>query len=104
MPQSSIDAIEPLPTKAIAIKNKLVQLFGNQPQDCWCSQCKAETNWENEDLYYKCIGCDRIVPYCFGQADQYFDYCDDCADYLNNQPEDRQKMCEKPSLPSFLGN
>ena len=69
--------------QAIALKNKLLKLFGNQPQSCWCGQCKAETNWENEDLYYKCAGCDRIVPYCFGQADKYFDYCDDCAVYLS---------------------
>lgn len=41
--------------------------------ECFCNTCSSENN------YYKCAGCERIVPYCFGCADAWYYYCDDCA-------------------------
>lgn len=63
-------------------KNQLIALFGNKPQDCICAHCSKELDEERYASYYQCAGCDRVVPYCFGQADRWFDYCDDCAVYL----------------------
>ena len=63
---------------------KLVQLFGNKPQDCFCGFCDSGNNDEEEDKYYECAECERIVPYCFGAGDRWFDYCDDCAHFLEN--------------------
>ena len=48
---------------------------------CFCDECEAEGN------YYDCEGCKRTVPWCFGAADKYFDYCDDCASVLSAQDE-----------------
>ena len=48
---------------------------------CTCGEC------ESENQYYQCKGCKRIVPWCFGAADKYFDYCDDCAAKLSAQDE-----------------
>jgi len=48
---------------------------------CTCGEC------EQENQYYECEGCKRIVPWCFGAADKYFDYCDDCAAKLSAQDE-----------------
>ena len=48
---------------------------------CTCGEC------EPENQYYQCEGCKRIVPWCFGAADKYFDYCDDCAAELSEQDE-----------------
>ena len=48
---------------------------------CTCGEC------ESENQYYQCKGCKRIVPWCFGAADKYFDYCDDCAAELSEQDE-----------------
>ena len=66
------------------VKPILIQLFGNKPQDCFCGFCDSQNNHEQEDKYYECAGCERIVPYCFGAGDRWFDYCDDCAYYLKN--------------------
>ena len=44
---------------------------------CWCGLCK-------HDEYYQCAGCLRFCAYCFGAADDYFDYCDDCAREISN--------------------
>ena len=27
---------------------------------------------------YRCADCKRLVAYCFGADDEYFDLCDDC--------------------------
>ena len=29
--------------------------------------------------FFRCKGCRRTMPWCFGAGDEYFDYCDDCA-------------------------
>ncbi len=47
----------------------------NQVQ-CFCGQCEAEGK------YYQCKGCLRECPYCFGAADEYWEYCDDCWSLL----------------------
>ena len=65
-------------------KNQLVALFGNKSQDCICGYCSKELDEEGYASYYQCAGCERIVPYCFGQADRWFDYCDDCAVFLEH--------------------
>jgi hypothetical protein len=50
----------------------------NMPDvECFCNTCAEEDN------YYECEGCKRIVPYCFGASDRYYEYCDDCALYLS---------------------
>ena len=48
---------------------------------CSCGDCELEGN------YYVCAGCKRTVPWCFGAADKYFDYCDDCAVRLADAEE-----------------
>jgi hypothetical protein len=40
---------------------------------CTCGEC------DPENQSYQCATCKRIVPWCFGMADKYFDDCDDCA-------------------------
>lgn len=50
---------------------------------CTCGECEKEGN------YYLCKGCNRLAPYCFGAADKYFDYCDDCAVELMKDDEEK---------------
>ena len=38
---------------------------------CFCGFCE-------QGQYYQYAGCLRGCAYCFGAADKYFDYCDDC--------------------------
>ena len=46
--------------------------FANKPPPaCFCGEC--------QDNSYKCSGCSRIVPWCFGAGDNLYLYCDDCA-------------------------
>ncbi len=48
---------------------------------CTCSECLDPA----QDYYpqvFRCGFCDREVPWCFGQDDDYPDFCDDCAVYL----------------------
>lgn len=40
---------------------------------CQCQEC-----WE-EDNHYQCDKCLRVVPFCFGADDGFFELCDDCA-------------------------
>lgn len=40
---------------------------------CFCGECESENN------YYECKSCNRVVPWCFGASDKYWEYCDDCA-------------------------
>lgn len=54
-------------------QQKFQQIANKPSPDCTCGEC------EIEDQYYQCDGCKRIVPWCFGAADKYFDYCDDCV-------------------------
>ena len=44
---------------------------------CFCGFCEPGE-------YYQCAGCLRGCAYCFGAADDYFDYCDDCAHELSS--------------------
>lgn len=44
---------------------------------CFCGFCEPGE-------YYQCAGCLRGCAYCFGAADGYFDYCDDCTHELSN--------------------
>ena len=55
---------------------------------CSCGEYKSEGN------YYICSGCNRLAPHCFGAADKYFDYCDDCAVELmkDDEEETRERM------------
>jgi hypothetical protein len=39
---------------------------------CQCGQC-------NNSMTFRCAKCDHDVPWCYGAADKYFSYCDDCA-------------------------
>lgn len=48
---------------------------------CSCGDCEIENN------YYVCASCKRTLPWCFGAADEYFDYCDDCAVKLTEAEE-----------------
>lgn len=43
---------------------------------CTCSNCDLEENYPS---WYTCPVCDRSVPYCNGQDDEYFELCDECA-------------------------
>lgn len=69
------------------MRQKLIELFGDKSQDCFCGFCPADQNDENEHRYYQCKGCLRIVPYCFGSGDRWFEYCDNCAVYLERKEE-----------------
>ncbi len=44
-------------------------------------QCKPDyvERCDRDKLYFTCELCLRIVPFCFGSADDFADYCDDCA-------------------------
>ena len=53
---------------------------------CTCGECEQEGN------YYICVGCKRSVPWCFGAADEYFDYCDDCAVELDRGKRRLQEL------------
>lgn len=48
-----------------------------EPVKCFCGECKSENN------YYECRGCSRIVPWCFGASDEWWEYCDDCYCVIN---------------------
>ncbi len=39
---------------------------------CHCGEC-------TEENVFECEECHRIVPWCFGAADNYPDLCDSCA-------------------------
>jgi hypothetical protein len=40
--------------------------------NCQCGECEpAET--------FECAGCHREQPYCYGAADEFYPYCDDCV-------------------------
>lgn len=43
-----------------------------EPVKCFCGECEEQNN------YYECKGCSRIVPWCFGYSDEWWEYCDDC--------------------------
>jgi len=40
---------------------------------CQCGECVEEQN------FYQCGECRRIVPACYGSDDEYYDFCDYCA-------------------------
>lgn len=61
---------------------------------CHCHQCFApswkEMLWHLDDppdkdsgerypKIYTCELCKRVAPYCFGADDEFFEFCDDCA-------------------------
>ena len=46
---------------------------------CTCGEC------EEYERYYECRGCGYLTPWCNGQDDDYYAYCDDCAVNLMNQ-------------------
>jgi len=61
-----------------------------KPVACACGECgdrpadAAELDtydYENGDHpnWYDCEFCGRVVPYCFGQDDDLFEFCDECA-------------------------
>lgn len=52
---------------------------------CVCGECE-------EDQVYICVGCKLEMPYCLGQDDQYFEYCDDCAYELIRDEESAQSI------------
>ena len=39
---------------------------------CHCGECSEEETFE-------CEQCKRIVPWCMGADDDYFELCDECA-------------------------
>jgi hypothetical protein len=62
------------------------------PIKCACGNCGApptEAELESEDSvaiaageyyqWWECAFCGRIVPFCFGQEDELFEFCDECA-------------------------
>jgi hypothetical protein len=51
---------------------------------CHCHQCFAppwgEMDWGEEyPKIYTCELCNRKAPWCFGADDEFFEFCDDCA-------------------------
>jgi len=55
---------------------------------CCCGACGDTPpedldafDYENGEVpyWYECDFCKRTVPYCFGQDDDLFEFCDDCA-------------------------
>lgn len=70
----------PLETWPIALLNSaqsLTNLLRLKPVGCFCKECEP-------DDVYRCAGCKRLVPYCYGAADKYYDYCDQCAANLSD--------------------
>ncbi len=53
--------------------------YTNLPQTVACTCGRCDEPEDEEPMYYECVGCRRTVPYCFGQDDELFDYCDECA-------------------------
>ncbi len=61
---------------------------------CHCGQCFAppwgemlwhldppeEGSGENFPKVYTCELCNRQAPYCFGADDEFFEFCDTCAE------------------------
>jgi hypothetical protein len=56
------------------------QYFRNLPQKvaCTCGEC-FDPEAEKYPQTFTCEMCNRDVPWCFGQDDDYFECCDDCA-------------------------
>ena len=50
-----------------------------------CGNNKCFCNGFYKDKVYECSGCQRLVPWCFGGSDIYYDYCDDCANLLEQK-------------------
>lgn len=52
-----------------------------RPSRCFCSGRR-----------YTCPRCLRFVPECYGAADQYEDFCDDCAVQLAEAGEGAEEV------------
>ncbi|MEE3716974.1 hypothetical protein V2H45_09475 [Tumidithrix elongata RA019] len=47
---------------------------------CTCGQCFDPDNNDTGIIQtYECKQCDRVVPWCYGCDDEYFELCDACA-------------------------
>lgn len=55
---------------------------------CHCGECTEENTFECEE-------CHRIVPWCFGADDNYFELCDSCAIKHIEVDEQLQKELDK---------
>ena len=41
--------------------------------ECVCGEC------ELRQRFYRCGGCERLIPWCNGAHDELLELCDDCA-------------------------
>ncbi len=60
---------------------------------CQCGECNKENN------SFDCGTCGKTFGYCYGQADAFFDDCDNCATAKMNIIE--SSKCEQLSKSTF---
>lgn len=54
--------------------------YARRGQSVFCDGCEAGDT-------FTCLGCKKLMPYCMGADDEYFDFCDNCTNTLVNSRE-----------------